>query len=170
MHRVLAGAGPAAAPDEPGVFENIDDARVQIAFGAECIGLRIQVDRDAPRVRRQRHIRPLAAKSVTPAVRPDVLCQAGRPDRGEDALKNRDEFPVAVEFRHRLAWVPGERNRKRQAGKAELVGLPFDGRSAIGAQIVVNIAEGLEYRVESSGRRKSRRDGRRRQRQFAARR
>jgi hypothetical protein len=96
MHEVACLAGPVASPLEAGCAENFYQTDVHVTGGAVHIGLRVQVNSDAPAVGREIS-RALAAKPEAPA----EACDFGLQAAGLNLAEHRDKRKNLQESRGR---------------------------------------------------------------------
>src|SRR5438034_5302413 len=124
VHRVLALRGPVAAPFEAESAKRLDHVGVHVSSGPLRVRLRVQVDCNSPAVRRELAGGALAAKVEAAPEGLDLRVEALLRDGRQDGWKDVPQLHVALQLADDLGPVPGLRDRERQRGARQQLGLP----------------------------------------------
>jgi hypothetical protein len=119
MHRVARTSLPVASPFESSLSKYRNDGRVHVAGRPLLIGLRIEVNRNAPGVGRE--LRPGALRTkrkAAPKAGYSIL-QSAALNAIENMGENIQQALVAGNRAHALRMVPRQRNGKWQCDTGE---------------------------------------------------
>jgi len=141
MHGVSSLTSPIASPLKPGPAKDLNHHGIHISNRPLQIGLRFQIDRDAPAVGRQFPAGSLQAKGKASAKARDPGVQPTLLNAAEDGMQKRESFVGGMSSGHGSRRVPRELQGKRQGHLRQEFHLPTRLQFPILPDIFVDVPE-----------------------------